>query len=147
VSTASPPVFFLDRNLGRHVVPEAMRAAGFALEIMDDHFEPAARDEDWLKVVGRRGWFVITQDQRMRYRRVEQEAIRQFRVGVFVLVPWQGRTGTDNAAAIVKAQKRLLKIAATQRRPFIAVDSCDKDQHTQRAKSSGSVTIEGGWWP
>jgi hypothetical protein len=32
------PVFFVDRSLGKHVVPGALRAAGARVEVHDDHF-------------------------------------------------------------------------------------------------------------
>ena len=36
------PVFFLDRNLGRHVVASRLRAVGMPVELHDDHL-PAHR--------------------------------------------------------------------------------------------------------
>jgi hypothetical protein len=61
-------VLFLDRDLGRHVVPAALREQGLAdVEIHDDHFAPDAPDPDILAEIGRRGWLFVTKDRRIRY--------------------------------------------------------------------------------
>jgi hypothetical protein len=47
----SPPerlIFFIDRSLGRKVVPGALRAAGEEIRIHDEHFPQDAKDEVWL---------------------------------------------------------------------------------------------------
>lgn len=80
-----PPVFFLDRLLGKKVIPAALRQAGVEVHIHDDHFPVNARDQDWLPVVGERGWIVLTKDQRIRYRELELAAVRMARVGLFTL--------------------------------------------------------------
>jgi hypothetical protein len=49
------PVFFVDRSLGKHVVPDALRAAGAHVEVHDDHFAQDALDEVWLPAVGQNG--------------------------------------------------------------------------------------------
>ena len=41
-----------------------------------------ARDEDWLEVVGRKGWCAIIRDKRIRRRPPENAALERFRVRV-----------------------------------------------------------------
>jgi len=96
VSDGPEPVFFLDRNLGRKTVPTELRKNGFLVEVMDDHFTADTPDEVWLEAVGKRGWFVVTQDQKIRYRQREQEAVQHFEVGLFVLLHWKGSTGSGD---------------------------------------------------
>ena len=120
MSDGSEPVFFLDRNLGRKTVPTVLRNAGFVVEVMDDHFAPDTPDEVWLEQTGKRGWFVVTLDEKIRYRRGEQRAVRRFRVGLFLLVRWKGSTGVALAEALISAKKAMLRLAASERRPFIA---------------------------
>jgi hypothetical protein len=36
--SASPPEYFIDRSLGRHGVPDALRAAGAIVHVMADVF-------------------------------------------------------------------------------------------------------------
>ncbi len=120
MSDAPEPVFFLDRNFGSKTVPAALREAGFTVEVMDDHFPPETEDRVWLQAIGRRGRFAITLDEKIRYRRAEQAAVRQHKVGLFLLVRWKGSTGSSMAAALVKARAAMLRIANRVPRPFIA---------------------------
>lgn len=78
------PVFFLDRSLGKFIVAEALRGAGAEVRVHDDHFPPGALDETWLAEVGEKGWVVLTQDRKIRYRQIELDALRRARVAAFV---------------------------------------------------------------
>lgn len=72
---ASGLVFFIDRSLGRKYVAEALRTAGATVEVHDDHFPQTTPDVDWLAEVGRRGWVVLSKDERIRRNRIEREAL------------------------------------------------------------------------
>ena len=78
-------VFFVDRSLGRHIVARALRVAGVLVEVHDDHFAQNAPDEVWLPEVGRRGWAVLTKDERIRYRDAETTAAIAAGVALFIL--------------------------------------------------------------
>lgn len=67
-------VFFVDRCLGKKCVASALRETGHRAEVHDDHFPQDAKDEEWLPVVGERGWLVITRDDRIRYHSLEAAA-------------------------------------------------------------------------
>lgn len=103
------------------------------MEVHDDHFPPNARDEDWLKVAGPKGWFVLTKDQRIRYRAVELNALRNAKVGAFVLTAG-GIEGTEMAEIFVKALPAILRVAANNATPFIAIIAKD-----------GSVSMLSSW--
>ena len=47
-------VFFVDRSLGKHIVAQALRAAGARVEVHDDHFPQDATDVEWLTCAGTR---------------------------------------------------------------------------------------------
>jgi len=134
VTDGPQPVFFLDRNLGRKTVPALLRDAGFHVEVMDDHFAPETRDEAWLQEVGKLGWFAVTLDAKIRYRRREQEAIRRFNVGLFLLVRWKGSTAATMAQALIRARGKMLRVVLTSPRPFIA-----------KVHGDGRVTIWLAW--
>jgi hypothetical protein len=97
-----PLVFFIDRSLGRKIVAQALREIGETVEIHDDHFAPDAKDAEWLLEVGKRGWIVLTKDDRIRYRVTERTAIESATVRAFVLTRfkicrgdrWHGRGRT-----------------------------------------------------
>jgi hypothetical protein len=77
--------FFTDRDLGR-AFPASLREAGIPVEEHADHFTPEVPDTEWLQMVGRRGWFVLTHDRRIRYRPNERDAVLKHEVGLFILI-------------------------------------------------------------
>lgn len=79
------PVIFIDEALGRHVIAEALRAAGARVEIHADHFKPGEPDETWLAEMARRGWIVLSKDLRIRYRGLALKVIEDSLARVFVL--------------------------------------------------------------
>jgi len=113
------PVFFLDRSLGKHVIAAALRAAGAQVEVHDDHFPQDARDEVWLPAVGRRGWAVVTSDDRIRYRQAETTAARSAGVALFIFTGKRMR-GAAIADALVRALPAMTRVLTIQVRPFVA---------------------------
>jgi PIN like domain len=89
------------------------------VEIHKDHFESRSRDDVWLPEVGRRGWAVITKDERFRSRQIEIAALLKSRSPAFVLSSGN-TTGIENASAILIAMPQMLKLIARQPPPFIA---------------------------
>ena len=112
-------VFFVERSLGRKKVAEALRQAGIAVEIHEDHFPSDAKDEVWLTEVGSRGWVVLTKDRHIRYREPEINAILKAHVAAFVLTGGN-LTGDEMAAVFVKALPQIRKLLSKHARPFIA---------------------------
>lgn len=119
-ATSSPPepVFFSDENLGRKVFPAQLRDVGVDLEVHLDHFPQGAEDKDWLGEVGRRGWILLTLDARLRYNRLERDAIMNHGVAAFVLVG--GQSHAEKAATFLEARNRILRFLRRHRPPFIA---------------------------
>ena len=99
-------VFFVDRSLGNRYVPDALRAAGARVEIHESHFADEAEDVDWLSEVGRRGWIVLTKDDRIRYRTHEVAAIERAGVRAFVLTTARTR-GSDMATLFATVALKL----------------------------------------
>jgi len=54
-------------------------------EIHDDHFSPDTLDVEWLTQL-ESNWVVLTRDEKIGYRTVEQVAVAQTGVRLFVLV-------------------------------------------------------------
>jgi predicted nuclease of predicted toxin-antitoxin system len=115
---------FLDRSLGRHAVADRLRAAGVEVEIHDDHFTQSELDHVWLAEVGRRGWVVLTKDQRIRYRQNEMAAAQEANVRMFVLTAGQV-TGEEVGSAFVKALPAIFRLVKRQQPPFVARVTAD----------------------
>jgi hypothetical protein len=78
-----------------------------------------AKDADWLPVVGKRGWIVLTKDDRIRYRQHEYDALMNAGVRAFVLSS-RNLTGDEMAAIFVKFRSRMERIASGAPGAFIA---------------------------
>lgn len=113
------PVLFLDECLGSTDVPDALRAVGVRVELLHEHFDSATLDTAWLAEVGKRGWVVLTKDQRIRRRRVEIQALLSAKVAAFVLSSGN-LTGVATAGAFVAALPRIQKMLRDYALPFVA---------------------------
>lgn len=104
----------MGRSLGRRLAAEGLRVV-----LHDDEFEQGTPDQEWLPVVGARGWVVLTKDSRLRFRPLEKEALIAAKVRVFVFtggnVP-----GAAMADAIVKAIPKVQALLGTKQHAFVA---------------------------
>ena len=61
-----PPIFFLDRGLGRITVASALRDAGFSALPMTDVYPNGADqrigDDEWIGRASSEGWIALTKD-------------------------------------------------------------------------------------
>ena len=118
-SLPEPLIFFIDRALGRFVVPNVLRQAGEMVKTHDEIFPQSAKDPVWLKEVGERGWVVLTKDPRIRHRVNEVRAIRRAKVRAFVLTRGDLK-GEEMGNIFVKALPAIKKLATSTAPPFIA---------------------------
>ncbi|MBI4988337.1 MAG: hypothetical protein HZC23_05880 [Rhodocyclales bacterium] len=115
---ASGLVFFIDRSLGRKYVAQALRETGATVEVHDDHFPQNTTDVDWLTEVGRRGWVVLSKDERIRRNRIERAALDATQVRAFFLTQ-QDITGPEMADLFKSVLKGMENRAVSQPAPFI----------------------------
>ena len=109
--------FFTDRDLGLRF-PAALTEAGLIVHRHDDHFTQDCRDEEWLTVVGQRGWVAITFDQRIRYKPNELSAVIDASVTLLVLV---GRAKfPEQALSFIKTAPVILAFLDRHVPPLIA---------------------------
>ena len=83
------PHFFVDRSLGRIRVPGRLRAAGWSLTTLAEHYGIPADEEiedvEWLALAGTRGWAVLMKDDRIRRRPAEISALKAAGVHAFCI--------------------------------------------------------------
>jgi len=112
--SGSPPEFFIDRSLGRHIVPDALRAAGATVHTMADVYgeriSQGLSDEEWLREAGERGWVVLMKDAKVRHRPAQRLAIEAYAVRAFVVTN-ANLTGADQAERLVSNLNRIAKFA------------------------------------
>jgi hypothetical protein len=111
------PELFLDRSLGRHQVPHALRAAGLTVRTLAEEYgipaDEHVADAEWLARAGDQGWPVLMKDERIRYRPAERTALTAHRVQAFCLT-------SGNLLAVEMAARYLAvidDIAAACREP------------------------------
>jgi hypothetical protein len=109
--------YFTDRDLGLQV-PAILSAAGLTVERHRDHFAPDAPDEEWLALVGARGWVAVTHNSRIRYTPNQKEAVLAHKVRLIVVVghaPYP-----ELAHAFVASRVRIEAFLDQHEPPFIA---------------------------
>jgi hypothetical protein len=120
-SLPEPLVFFIDCSLGRNVVSGKLRDAGEQVRVHDDHFPQGTKDEVWLTEVGNQGWVVFTKDTRIRYHKIETEALRRANVRAFVLSSKGDLSGQEMAGIFLKALPSIKAHCRKTSPPFIAL--------------------------
>lgn len=110
--TTDDPAFFIDRSLGRHIVPNALRAAGLAVQTLADRYpsNEAVADEIWIREVTAEGLVILMKDDRVRRKPAEQSAILDSGARAFVITN-AGLTGAQMAELLVTNRHRILQRA------------------------------------
>lgn len=84
-----PPKFFLDRSLGRKAVPGALRAAGWDVVTLAEHYgvpaDEQVADVNWIEEAAGQGWPILMKDKRIRHRQAEIEAVVAHKARCFVI--------------------------------------------------------------
>lgn len=114
------PVLFIDRCLGSKIVPEVLRDAGVDIRIHDELFEQNELDNNWLPVVGAKGWAVLTEDGHIRTRAPEIKALIEANTHVFILRYDRRMSQADKAQAILKAIPEIQQIIKRREAPICA---------------------------
>ncbi len=74
-----PPRFFLDHSLGRKAVPGALRADGWDVITLTEHYgipaDEQVADTDWIEEAAKHGWPILMKDKRI-HRQAEITARR-----------------------------------------------------------------------
>ena len=111
-------VFFVDRSLGKEILASALRLAGLRVEVHDDHFPPDAKDQQWLSVVGRNRWIVLTKDKKIRHRAPELAAVRTAKVRMFTLTAGSVQAA-EMADIFLRSMPQIRAYLQSHEEPFI----------------------------
>lgn len=111
-------MFFIDRALGLRFA-DVLAAAGVEVEKHRDHFADNEADEVWIAEVARRGWYALSQDERIYRNPVQREAVIRAGLGYFVL-GGANRQFSEVASAFITAYPAVKRFIAATPRPFVA---------------------------
>jgi hypothetical protein len=122
VSQPEQPLrFFLDRSLGRKAVPEALRADGWDVVTLAEHYgipaDEQVKDTDWIEEAAKRGWPILMKDKRIRYRKAEITAVAEHKARCFVIT--RGDLSSAEMAQRFITNKSAILAAAGQPGPYI----------------------------
>ncbi len=116
-----PPRFFVDRSLGRRAVPGALRADGWDVITLAEHYGTPAdeqvADVAWIEEAARRGWPILMKDKRIRYRPAEIAAVTEHGAQCFV-IPRGDLPSADMAHRLI-TNKAAIVTATAESGPYI----------------------------
>lgn len=114
---------FFDENMGV-IIPERFTVSGELGEIryLRKEFKSAAakgpvEDIDWIPIVARRGWLIITKDRKMLTRSHERRALVDNAAAVVLISPADLKLDEMFALLLANAD-RLMELADSRVRPF-----------------------------
>jgi hypothetical protein len=116
---AEPLTYFVDRDVGIHEVPDALRSLGANVELHRDHFPDDAPDIAWIPYATERSWVIITQDRGIQRRPHERQAVLSSGARYFCLAGGS-RRGVETAALIVEHFAITDALARAMKPPIIA---------------------------
>ena len=116
-----PPRFFIDRSLGRIAVPRLLRADGWDVITLSEHYgmpaDESVADTEWIREAASRNWPILMKDKRIRTRQAEIEAVVENNAQCFVIT--RGDLTSADMAARFLANKAAILAAAGSPGPFI----------------------------
>jgi hypothetical protein len=126
-AAASGLRFFLDRGLGSVVVPRALRAAGWALETMDERYgagkSQRIQDTQWIEEATLAGDVLVCKDLAIAQNPLEAQAIYMTSARVFALSN-AAITGSVMAEWYLDNEAKIVKTALRAKGPYVmAVNS------------------------
>ena len=130
---AIPPVLFFDRDVGT-ALPRALEVLRLPtrVEYLQNHFPTDTQDDEWMPVIGTRGWILIGHDRMHHRRSPERSAIQEYGMGCFYLWGAQAHRW-EKMRCFLNAYERILEAIDQNPRPFI--------YRINRASRLESVTI------
>ena len=77
---AALPHIFVDRSIGAVQAPALLRAAGFVITTMREHYgefeAQRTADTTWIELTAERGWIAFHKDANIRRNRAERHAVQ-----------------------------------------------------------------------
>ncbi len=114
--------FFVDRSLGSHIVPDALRVAGWMLETMDERYGNDAsqfiQDIQWIEEAAERGDVMLCKDLRVATNPLEADAVHRVSARVFGLAR-RDVDGPTMARCFLDNEQRIFRMARRAEGPYV----------------------------
>jgi hypothetical protein len=102
------PILFIDRCAWSIRLGEALTQLGVEFIPHHQRFAPDCPDDEWLPVVGKAGWIVLTRDKNIRRKPNELQAFKHNNVVAIVLASGQA-SAADTAELVVRLYPKLMR--------------------------------------
>lgn len=109
--------FLLDENLSEKLA-KALQALDADVYHVIEFLGTGATDEEVLEHAGQNDLFIITRDERIRYKPNEKAAIKKHKIGVFLLAG-KNKPGWEINRQLIWNWEKILDCAQTTKKPFI----------------------------
>ena len=112
--------FYFDRNFGTRL-PRALVFVKPPVVIewhQNQKFPQEMADDEWLEIVGRKGWHVFSHDRKFHSEATETAAVKQHGIGCFYL-PCANESTWEKISAFVRTFSRIVDLAKSETRPFV----------------------------
>ncbi|MFI6906577.1 hypothetical protein ACIBKY_35320 [Nonomuraea sp. NPDC050394] len=120
--------FFLDRGLGSRIVPNALRAAGWVLETMDERYgkDESQQIEDvrWIEEATLRADILLCKDLAITRNLVEARVIYMSGARIFALSN-AGVVGKEMAGIFLANEAKIIHMAQRVAEPFVFAVGAD----------------------
>jgi hypothetical protein len=127
-------VLYLDENLCNSTfILGTLTKLGVRFERHLSHFSRGTLDENWLPIVGKNEWVLLTADKRIRYNLLEKRALEKNRVREFVFASGN-MSGQEMAEALEQGIRKIIKMCSSIDPPFVAAITRSGEVHLRWPK-------------
>ena len=108
--------FFIDNNLSPKLA-EGMQGFGEKVMHLQELFDPATSDVEWLEYIGKNNLILVTRDKRIRWHPAELTVFKMYKVGAFFL-GGKERSRCQLIEQLVRNWSKMKELSDTTERPF-----------------------------
>lgn len=149
MSPPEQPKFFLDRSLGRVAVPALLRADGWELVTLAEHYgvpeDERVADTQWIQDAAERGWPILMKDKRIRYRRAEIDAVVRHEARCFVITRGD-LASAETAHRFLVSKNAIYEAVTVTGHTSMPSTPTDWTVSTRRDHDRGLLQFESGRW-
>ena len=110
--------FLFDENIS-HFIVDALKALGKPVAYLTDILPRGTQDVTLFSKLGELGWFLVTQDKRIKRKKHELEALRQAGIGAFIFTGRAERDVDSMMVLLLRHFSEIQRLASETKRPFI----------------------------
>ena len=110
--------FLFDENIS-HLVVDALKALGKPVAYVSDILPRGTDDLTLFSKLGELGWYLITQDKRIRRKKHELEALKQAAIGAFIFTGRAERDVDSMMLLVLTHFSQIQSLASETPKPFV----------------------------